>query len=138
MKKRLIVILALCFLGLFGCSSNVELSATKTQGLKVEVITHPEIAILLDPITITTIVTINGTAVGEEADVILELKKKDGAVIGTVRPEMVGEGRYQIETIFDEEGVYQIVAHVTLGEEHEMPVYEINVLPEGGGNDVEK
>ena len=138
MKKRLILILAVCLLGLAGCSLMAEPSASKPEGLKVEVISNPENAILLEPIKITATVTMNGTAVSEEADVFMELIKKDGAVIGTVRPEMVGDGKYQIETIFDEEGVYQIVSHVTLGEEHEMPVYEINVSSQGGGNDVEK
>ena len=63
------------------------------------------------------------------AEVEFELIKKDGAYDWFCTPENIGDGKYQIETIFDEEVVYQIVSHVTLGNEHEMPIYEINVTP---------
>ena len=125
MKKQWMIMILL--LSLVGCSSNVESNATKAKGLEVEVRSNPEQVPLLKPVKIIATVTNNGASVGKDPDIYFELIKKDGAVIGNVTPEKISDGKYQIETIFDEVGIYQIVSHVTLGEEHVMPVYEINV-----------
>ena len=60
---------------------------------------------------ITAVVTNDGVSVSDKAEVDFELIKKDGATIGSVNPENIGDGKYQIETIFDEEGVYEIFSH---------------------------
>lgn len=95
----------------------------------MEVISNPENAKLLEPVKIIATVTMNGAQVSDKTQIFFELMKKDGVIIGNVTPERIGDGKYQIETIFDEKGVYQIVSHVTLGNEHEMPIYEIQVSP---------
>lgn len=111
-----------------GCSAN-DRPVSKATGLEVEVISNPTKATLLEPVKITAVVTNDGVSVSDKAEVKFELIKKDGATIGSVNPENIGDGKYQIETIFDEVGVYQIVSHVTLENDHEMPIYEMNVTP---------
>lgn len=123
----MILIIGCLLLG--GCSTIERAHAPKSTGLEVEVTSNPKHAKLLKPVKVTALVTNNGTPVSNKAEVQFELIKKDGATIGSVTPENIGNGKYQIETIFDEEVVYQIVAHVSLGNEHEMPIYEVNVAP---------
>lgn len=127
-RVRIVILIIGSLLLLGGCSSIDKTLASKaTDGLKVEVTSNPKKAKLLKPVKITALVTKDGIPVSDKAEVEFELIKKDGGTIGSVTPENIGNGKYQIETIFDEEIVYQIVAHVSLGNEHEMPVYEVNV-----------
>ncbi len=112
-----------------GCTGKDEASHNITDGLEVTVTSSPSNAKLLEPVKVLATIKSGGVKVGDEAQVEFELIKKDGAPIGTVKPERIGEGKYQIETIFDEAGVYQIVSHVTLGVEHAMPIHEISVSP---------
>ncbi|WP_338448906.1 FixH family protein [Niallia oryzisoli] len=127
MKKQWMIMILLFVLA--GCSSKVESNATQSEGLEVEVISNPENATLLEPVEIIASITHSGTSVGEGTDIFFEIIKKDGPVIGTVTPEKVSDGKYQIKTIFDEEGTYEFISHVTLGPEHVMPVYEMKVSP---------
>lgn len=133
---RGIVVLIVSLLLLVGCvekkstDSNLEklIEDEQAANLVVEVTSNPQEVKLLEPVKITATVTENNIPVSKEAtEIWFELIKKDRAALGTVTPESVGDGKYQIETILDEEGIYQIIAHVTVGSIHEMPVYEINV-----------
>ncbi|KKI90506.1 hypothetical protein WQ54_21415 [Bacillus sp. SA1-12] len=126
---RFLILLIGCLLILGGCTAKEEAKTSKTIGLDVAVTSIPKQIQLLKPVKITALVTINGAEVNEKAEVEFELIKKNGAQIGFVTPEYIGDGKYQIETIFDEEGEYQIVSHVSIGNVHEMPIFEIKVLP---------
>lgn len=121
---RHLVLMIGCLSFLLGCADS-----SQSTGLKVDVSSNPGYAKLLEPVKIIAEVTNGGVAVSKDVEVVFELIKKDGATIGSVTPDLVDEGKYQIETIFDEEGVYQIIFHVTLGEAHDMPVYEITISP---------
>lgn len=131
MRNRYVLILTflISLIVLGGCSANNQPSASKATGLEVEISSNPKNAKLLEPVKITAVVTNNGVPVSKDAEVEFELMKKDGGSIGSVQPENMGDGKYQIETIFDEEVVYQVVSHVTYENQHEMPIYEINVTP---------
>jgi hypothetical protein len=120
MRILILLIGCLCLLG--GCSESEQSNVSKTSDLEVEVSSNPKKVKLLEPVKITALVTRDGVEVSEKAEVEFELIKKDSATIGSVTPENIGDGKYQIETIFDEEGVYQIVSHVSLGNDHEMPI----------------
>jgi hypothetical protein len=126
---RMLILLTGCLCLLGGCSESEQSNVSKTSDLEVEVFSNPKKVKLLEPVKITALVTSDGVEVSEKAEVEFELIKKDSATIGYVTPDYIGDGKYQIETIFDEEGVYQIVSHVSLGNDHEMPIYEINVSP---------
>ncbi|MGE8077466.1 FixH family protein [Peribacillus loiseleuriae] len=126
---RKFILLIVCLLILAGCSASDEPKATKAVGLEVNVKSNPKDAKLLEPVKIIATVTNDGVEVSEKAEVMFELIKKDGATLGSINPENIGNGKYQIETIFDEEGVYQIISHVSLENAHEMPIHEINVSP---------
>lgn len=129
MKTSILILLSFFIITVAGCAGKDEASQNITNGLEVTVTSNPSAAKLLEPVKVLATVKRGGVKVGEEAEVEFELIKKDGSPIGTVRPERIGEGEYQIETIFDEEGIYQIVSHVTFGAEHEMPIHEITVSP---------
>ena len=126
---RILILLIGCLFVLGGCSASEQSNASKAAGLEVEVTSNPKNVKLLEPVKIKALVTNDGVEVSEKAEVEFEIIKKDRATIGSVTPEKLEDGKYQIETIFDEEGVYQIVSHVSLGNDHEMPIYEINVSP---------
>lgn len=120
-----------CLLVLAGCVQKEPISENdlSKQGLQVSINSNVKEVKAFEPIKIFAKVTNAGTPVEKTEEIKFEIIKKEGPTIGSVNPENLGKGKYQIETIFDEPGVYQIISHVTVTGAHEMPKLEITVVP---------
>ena len=81
-----------------------------------------------ESVTLSVTVT-HGDDVVEDADeVIYEIWQSGFREDGEKLPaEHVGEGVYEAETIFDEEGLYFVQAHTTARRLHRMPTQELIV-----------
>ena len=117
MKKLLLLVLLLA-----GCSAQA-----KEEGLVVTLQASDEQLEAFEPVKFTAVVTHNGEAVTEGADIFFELIKEEEYTIGTVNPTNAGDGKYIVETSFDEAGVYKVISHVTVNGLHEMPFVKVEL-----------
>lgn len=129
MKRWLL--LCSCLLVLVGCVKKEPISekAVSSQGLQVAIDSTVKEIKVFEPIKIFANVTNASEPVEKTEEIKFEIIKKDGPTIGSVNPDNLGKGKYQIETMFDEPGVYQIISHVSVAGAHEMPKIEITVVP---------
>ena len=116
MKKLLLTVLLLA-----GCSTQanetleVTLNASKTELEAFE------------PVTFSAAVMYNEEPVQDNVEIEFELISPTGSSIGSVKPDLIGNGKYSIETSFDGTGTYKVISHVSYGELHEMPEIEVKL-----------
>ena len=86
----------------------------------------PEQAKVNEKVSIEVVVTQQNVKITNADKVIIEIAPpdKDSKHIETPAAHM-GEGKYAIETSFEEAGTYRITSHVTVGAMHTMPSKEI-------------
>lgn len=88
----------------------------------------PEQIKVNDKISIEVVVTQQNMKVTDADKVIIEIAPpdKDSKHVETPATHM-GEGKYVLETTFEQAGTYRITSHVTVGAMHTMPSKEIIV-----------
>ncbi|WP_456275739.1 FixH family protein [Bacillus sp. AK128] len=135
MKTRLLFISTFIFFILTGCNSTENPGVTEETAmppiLEVEIEIDNEMPSIGEAVTISAKVTQGEEVVEDASDVSFEVWKQDSdheMIVG----EHQKSGVYSVSKVFDEEGIYTIVAHVTARDQHTMPRVEITV-----GNPVE-
>lgn len=128
MKK--FVSIALLLLLLAGCGTE-EAESTGTgnsaEPIKVEfnVAAQSEVA---ETVVLAVTVTQGDEVVDDADEVVFEVWKSGHRSKGEmITAEHKGDGMYQAETFFDEEGLYFIQAHTTARRLHVMPKHELTV-----------
>lgn len=119
----MIRLLLAAMLLLAGCTAKAEPKPL----LDVSVKTNKQTVEAFEPVKITTTVTLNDEPLDDEVDISYEIINPSGVSVGSVTPEKQADGRYVIETSFDEKGTYQVVSHVSYTSLHEMPIAEVEV-----------
>ncbi|WP_194287463.1 FixH family protein [Gracilibacillus oryzae] len=138
MTKKLLLVMLLVSLILAACGnpgeeeSNAADSASDDAevlaALEVNFITEPDVFLPGQEETIQVKVT-HGEEPVEDADEVLfeiwEKGKRDESV--SIESEHEGEGVYALAHTFEEQGIYEVTAHVTARAMHTMPTQEFNV-----------
>lgn len=119
----MIRLLLAALLLLAGCSAKAEPKPL----LDVSVKANKQTVEAFEPVKITTAVTLNDEQIDDKLDISYEVINPSSISVGSVTPQKQADGRYMIETSFDETGTYQIVSHVSYASLHEMPIVEVEV-----------
>ena len=107
---------------LAGCSA-----VTSQEALYVEQSLNVEQVAVWEPFELTTYVEVEGKPVAD-ATVEIEIQNEHGQSVGIVTPTSSDNGIYKLETVLDVAGQYEVISHVTVGEEHNMPSTELLVV----------
>lgn len=136
--KRLIALLvAISMSTLGGCSGNsaepnhMQAAANVSmEPVKAELSWSPQQAKVNETVAFTAVVTQAGEPVDDAKEVLFEIvNKADDSVKLELQGTSAGNGTYQAEDIFVQEGVYRVTSHVTARTQHSMPSQELTVLP---------
>lgn len=118
MKKFIL----LAVLILAGCSAPAA-----NEPLFVEQSLNVKQVAVWEPFELTTYVEAQGEPVAD-ATVEIEIQNEHGQSVGIVTPVYTENGMYKLETVLDVAGTYDIISHVTVEEEHNMPSTELLVV----------
>lgn len=126
MKKTSLLLIGLMFILFTAACTNSDI-AEDSGPLQVEIKTvqdtlQPGRAILID-----ASVTQGAEKETDAQEVKFEIWKKDQAKHETVTAKHWQDGTYRIKTMFPEDGIYYVVAHVTAGDMQAMPRKELVV-----------
>lgn len=126
MKKYSLLLAGLVLLLLVSACS-ISDTAESSEPLQVEISTvqdmlQPGRAILID-----ATVTQGTEKVTDAQEVEFEIWRKDREKHRTVVAKHWLDGTYRIKTMFPEDGIYYVVAHVTAGDMQAMPKKELVV-----------
>lgn len=113
-----------------GCSNGSTKEETVPQIIEVSVKTKPEILIVNKEITIVAKVTQGEDIVDDADEVKFEIWKEGEKEDQHEEVEAKwnkSEGVYYVEKIFEEQGIYNVIAHVTARGMHSMPKVQIEV-----------
>ncbi|MGK7379528.1 FixH family protein [Planococcus sp. 1R117A] len=128
MKK--LIWLALPFLLLAACGSEEADSAGAGNSLEeiVVEINTPETAEAAEEVVLSASVTQGDEAVEDADEVVYEVWQSGHRDSGEmIEAEHTGNGVYEAETVFEEEGLYFMQAHTSARRLHVMPKQEITV-----------
>lgn len=130
--RRTLVGTGLSFILLFvivGCSNTSQDHAGMDMGsnssfmpVNVELSFHPDQVKVNEKVMIEVIVTQNDMNVTEADKVMIEVvpSAANGKSVEILATN-VGDGKYTVETTFDQADTYSITSHVTVGAMHTMP-----------------
>lgn len=116
-------------IGLIGimqaCSNSNETEEAEyvPQFLDVQISVNPNTGQVNEPVMMEAIVMYGDKAVTDPSDIEFEVWRSHGEH-ETIEPTNVGEGVYQLEKTFTEEGTYYVIAHVQAENMHNMPKVE--------------
>lgn len=128
--KRLLFIILMVIL--VGCSPSLNGESNNTldeipQMVEVKIKTTPEDILPNKEINIHAHVSQGNEDVDDADEVLFEIWKRGQEEHKKIPGESQGNGIYAVNTNFDEEGIYYIVAHVTARQMHLMPKKELIV-----------
>ncbi|AZK48121.1 FixH family protein [Paenibacillus lentus] len=124
MKKWATVLLVLMIAILAGCSSSNSQTGLLNEVpeiIEVQIQSDPEELKLGESVTIQAKVTQGGEEVTDAKSVIFEVWYSGDEEHKMLEGTHVGNGVYGIERTFDKDGVYNVIAHVTARDMHNMP-----------------
>ncbi|GAB3057266.1 FixH family protein [Virgibacillus ainsalahensis] len=130
LKKQWLFLLILSFTLLSACGNEEENTESNVEELKQLLVDFavPEEAEVNETIELTATVTYGDENVDDADEVTFEIWEtgnEDDSIM--IEPENNGDGTYTAETTFDEDGVYEMYAHVTARTMHTMPLESITV-----------
>ncbi|CAH0122258.1 MULTISPECIES: FixH family protein [unclassified Paenibacillus] len=126
MKKYSFLLAGLVLLLLVSACSDSG-TAEPSEPLQVEISTVQDILQPGRAILIDATVTQGAEKVTDAQEVEFEIWRKDQEKHRTVTAKHWLDGTYRIKTMFPEDGVYYVVAHVTSGDMQAMPKKELVV-----------
>lgn len=124
MKKWTAALLVLMIAILAGCSSSsgqTELLNEIPEIIEVQIQSDPEELKLGEPVAIQAKVTQGGAEVTDAKSVIFEVWYSGDEEHEMLEGTHTGNGLYEFERTFDKNGVYNVIAHVTARDMHNMP-----------------
>lgn len=125
--KLLTVLLLVVLMTACGAQKGDEPLTDIPAMISVDLKVMPEQISSEQTVTIQAKVT-QGEQLVEDADVIFEIwKKGDKAQAERYQPSAQGGGVYSLEQTFEEDGLYYVTSHVTVGVMHNMPTKPIIV-----------
>jgi hypothetical protein len=104
---------------------NNELEVKAPSIIEVEIQTTPEKPLPGDDVQIEAKVTQAGNPVDDANDVSFEIWEKNNDEHETIVAEHSDKGAYSINKVFEKDGVFNIVAHVTARDQHTMPKIDL-------------
>lgn len=100
------------------------------EPIKVELGWSPEKGRVNEPVLFQAVVTQAGEPVDDAREVLFEIvSKNDETVKLELKGKAAGNGVYEAETVFEQEGGYSVTSHVTARTQHSMPSRELTVVP---------
>lgn len=128
MKKLFILFAGVVgLLSIAACSSSTSTSLEQPELVQVEVRTVQETLQPGRAILVEAKVTQGTEKVEDAQEVKFEIWKKDQDKRETITASHWQDGVYRIKTMFPEDGVYHVIAHVTARDMHVMPQKELIV-----------
>ncbi|AQS54771.1 FixH family protein [Novibacillus thermophilus] len=133
--KWIVAVVVLTVLVACGNESTSDQEAEGDQGneaallpLEVEILTASDAFKPGEPGEIEVLVTQGGEQVNDADEVVFEIWKQGHEDESeNFDAEHAGEGRYTLTHTFDEDGIYEVIAHVTARDMHTMPKKEFIV-----------
>lgn len=125
MKKKLYLFLLLFFAIniITACAGEREEDGVP-QFLDVQLKVNPEQSNVNEPVTFTAKITYGDQPVTDPDEVVFEIWRANDENHEKIPIEHAGDGIYELEKSFTEEGTYYIYSHVTAEGYHSMPKKE--------------
>lgn len=129
MKKNILLLVGMaCLLLTAACSSISTSKSESAKSVQVEVKTVQETLQSGRGILIDALVTHDSEKVKDAQEVKFEIWKKDQEKRQTITAKHWQDGLYRIQTMFPDDGIYYVVAHVKAGDDmHITPQKELVV-----------
>ncbi|AIQ53086.1 FixH family protein [Paenibacillus sp. FSL R7-0331] len=136
-KQLAAALSVIAVVSLAGCSSNrmehnhMHAAANASmEPIQVELSWSPQQAKAGEPVTFQAAVTQAGEAVEDAREVLFEVvSSEDETVKVEVKGVSAGDGVYEAEWTFEEDGEYKVTSHVTARTQHSMPGKMLTVQP---------
>ena len=137
-KKMIAIVCITALTVLGGCSGNsaehnhMQAAAdVSMEPIKVELSWSPAEVALEQEVIFKAAVTQAGEPVDDAKEVIFEIVSlEDENQKFELEGKPAGDGTYQAEGSFEQDGTYKVTSHVTARTQHSMPSKEITVLPQ--------
>lgn len=129
MKRTTILFLLFIITVLSACSEQKESSSRDLtpQFLDVQVTIKPEQGKINEPVIIEAKLTYGDKKVTNPDEIEYEVWRSQSEKHEKIKPKHVGDGVFQIEKTFTEEGTYYVYVHVTAENMHNMPKKEFTI-----------
>lgn len=129
-NQKTLLLLMLSIWSILGYSNGATTEETVPQIIEVSVKTNPETLIVNEEITIVAQITQGEDTVYDADEVKFEIWKEGQPEDQHEEVEAKwnkSDGIYYVEKIFEEQGIYNVIAHVTARGMHSMPTVPIEV-----------
>lgn len=134
MKKLIFIFFSVLLVAtMVACSNSKETSDEIPKMLNVDLTIHPEKGKVNQPIIFEAKVTQGSENVNDADKVIFEIWRSKAEKHEKIQVKHAKNGVYSLKKIFDQEGTYYVISHVTARGMHNMPKKEFVI-----GNPSEK